>query len=290
MDLLWKLLSWESQHRPTAEQALQSPFFQLDHNPQNHDSTNLHNIQIFTKRTEGKMNDERSCESLSVFLQMQNKPAHLHPHTPAKTPQDVIKTTLFSQSIDHVDIPNATTIHSKKHKRSLSMPLTLAEAQLTNSPIKRAYFSPSISPSTHTHTNANTNTNVNTNVSNNQHIITSQSPVVNPTLSPEISLTFFKKNLTADDFKTPTPVRPTLSNQVAMLSFSRKLPMECDRSLSQLKKKVVQPPSFDDITVNSMDCSLNDVLSPCETPLNFQFSLKHYDCFLVKKHDKYIEK
>lgn len=254
VQLLWKLLVWDPEKRPTAEQALQSPFFKFD---ELKNGSTLQSCQIFDKGNKSKQQAERSCESLSLFLQMRNQPANLHPFTPVMTPLDVIKASNHPQEPFHrtrySDLSDLST--KRKHKRYQTSPLTLAESAYTHSP-HQAFFSPTLSSTSPR----------NPDIGPPSRLVLSP-PIVNARETPvESTLKLPFKQLTAEDYKTPPP-----SCRPKMVSQSRRSRVESGRNSNQFDFHILHPPSFDDVVSNPSLSFASEAMSPFQIPFHFQY-------------------
>lgn len=241
VQLLWQLLSWDSASRPTAEQALQSRFFQIDSSEYLKEGVSLRNYQSQPKGTTVRQQAERSCESLSMFLQMRNQPANLH-STPVMTPLDVIKSSNdlpISAHHRHNSLLADPVQTKRKHKRNMTTPLTLAEtAVVMSSPLEMSFFSPTLTSSNE----------VDNGSLPNRRIL--KPPLVNARETPiETPLKLPFKKLTAEDYMTPPPVcKPKLITSHSILSKRPKA--ESGQNADQIKSQILHPPSFDEIVTN----------------------------------------
>ena len=98
------------------------------------DSKEYRDYQLLHKEKKSNPHPERSCESLSLFLQTRNQPANLHPSTPSLSPYDIAKP--MKSSPDKIDSSK------RKHKRYKTTPLTRADSAFTQSPLQVSFFSP----------------------------------------------------------------------------------------------------------------------------------------------------
>lgn len=209
-----------------------------------------------------KNQTERSCESLSVFLQMRNHPANLHPTTPVMTPLDVIKSSNMIQESSHrsrhSDISDSVVVTRKKHKRNQSTPLTLADDSVNHSP-SLAFQSPSLSLSTNDQEKRDTPSRL---------VLSSPNSVDSRVTPLDKSLTLPYKKLTAEDYTTPPPASNLKMLTLSMIHQNRL----ARRSPSvRLDSHILHPPSFDNVTATSSPIISSEALSPCQIP--FQFSL-----------------
>lgn len=263
MQLLWRLLSWDSKSRPTAEEALQSPFFTLYGFNGKKDGSDLKSYQIFNKKDETKNQTERSCESLSVFLQMRNHPANLHPTTPIMTPLDVIKSSNMIQESSHrsrhSDIADSAVVTRRKHKRNQSTPLTLGDDNVSHSPTLTPFLSPSQPRSINDQEKRDVPS----------RLVLSSPTSVDSRVTPlDKGLTLPYKPLTAEDYTTPPPASNLKMLTLSMIHQNRL----ARRSPSvRLDSHILHPPSFDIVAATSSPIIPSEAMSPCQIP--FQFSL-----------------
>ena len=263
VQLLWRLLTWDSNSRPSAEQALQAPFFQIDTSEYFKEGGSLRDYPV-RNRGNAVNQQERSCESLSMFLQLRNQPAKLHPSTPSIAPLDVIKSNHYtaspSHSRSHSLLSDSLLSTKHKHKRNKSTPLTLTESIFAmSSPLEMSFFSPSLTPAKEVET-----------AGMQGRTSVSQPPLVNARETPvETPLKLPFKKLTAEDYRTPTPVCKT--NLLSHSIIAKRQFAERGRNTDLNRRQILPPPSFDDVVSNPVFGMNTEATSPFQIP----FSLSH---------------
>ena len=248
--MLWKLLSWNAESRPTAEQALQSSFFKLNNFNKKKDSKEYRDYQLLHKEKKSNPHPERSCESLSLFLQTRNQPANLHPSTPSLSPYDIAKP--MKSSPDKIDSSK------RKHKRYKTTPLTRADSAFTQSPLQVSFFSPTFTSPT---------------PDNEIPRFPSRLVLSSRKSAPSTDISFsipFKK-LTPADYQTPPPVcRQTMVSHSVL--YQKPFPRSGRSSTIQIDSHLLHPPSFDDVLTSPSLGKSSDALSPFQIPLHSQYS------------------
>ena len=284
VQLLRQLLVWEGEYRPTAEQALDSPFFKVGDPSWNHPFANTTSAVLV--QSQPVIHTERSCESLSACMQQESYPARVLHRSPIntqlsvspvrpKTSYGVTKPSRISPI--EVSPPNykhhlarsmvstrtVSPYVNHKHRRIQTTPLSAKDAFIIHTPIQVSegstvsdIFSPDL---VHSTTQSVPIESTKSNHSSITHLF-----------SPQPFQMHFQHTLSAEDYRTPTP------STLALLREGQ-LPQppvfqEKEVVVSPKPPLISHPPSFDEISSTRCDQFMKQIASPMQIPLPSLFS------------------
>ena len=282
--LLWRLLCWDGSQRPSAEECLKCDFFKVGGFVPH--STKRMEVSLLQNPSHPVVQVDRSCESLSSCLQLNNLPAK----PILRSPIEGLSKNPLTPPL-HGTITIAEESQPKGHRKTLSVDERLLSGSLSESTgvssrrhkhkrIDSTPMSCVLSPSmvkSPTGVNSTPTLSMNgTPVMAKDQLTARQYPVAPLVLTShsaskesDLLLSLPPKVLTDDDYRTPPPslfqhIIRGRSPRAPLFGSGDETPA-ADSSIR--RQSIVPPPSFDEVSSSQIEQS-TEISSPQQIPLS----------------------